>query len=121
MSRAGRVAGIVAHDDDLLDVAADGRTHLGHMARDDEAHDLGDARRRWRGVARVRRPGSTAVRRRKPEEVVLESGEALHRIGRRSPAHEIDRRPLTTPPRDVISGSRFQVTDDESRALAELI
>src|SRR2546430_11988819 len=31
----------------------------------------------------------------------------------RSPAHEIDVRPLTTPPRDVVSESRFQVTDDE--------
>src|SRR5437762_12948065 len=79
MTRARRVAGIVFHDDDLLDVATDDRARLSNLARDNNPHKRGNARWRWRGVTRVRRPGSTAVWRRKSEEVVLESGEALHR------------------------------------------
>src|ERR1700676_5609648 len=113
-----RVAGVVSHDDDLFDVAADDRSRLGDPARDNHAHEIGDARWRWRRVARVRRPGSTAVRRRKAEEVVLESGETLHRVRRRSPAHDIDFRPLATPPRNVVAKSGFQVTDDEGCAVS---
>jgi hypothetical protein len=116
IARVRSVAGIGLHDDDLFDVAADDRARLGDHARDNDAHELGDARWRWRRVASIRRPGSTAVRRRKAEEVVLESGETLHRARRWSPAHEIDICPLTAPPRDVVSESGFQVTDDESRA-----
>src|SRR5437588_6533850 len=118
VAQVGRVARVVSHDDNLFDVAADDRSRLGDLAGDNHAHELGDAWWRRAGVAGVRRPGSAAVRRRKPEEVVFESGEALHCIGWSSPAHEIDRRPLTAPPRDVVAEPGFQIADDESRALS---
>src|SRR5438094_7679414 len=118
MARVRRVAGVVFHDNDLLDVAGDDRARLGDPARDNYAHESGDSLWGWRGVAWVRRPLSTAVWRRKSEEIVLESGEALHRVGRCSPAHLIDIRPLTAPPCDVVADPGFQVTDDEGRALS---
>src|SRR2546428_13091489 len=82
-TRVGRIPGVGLHDYNVLDVTRNHGSALGDVARDDDSHESWEWAWRWGcRVSSVRRPVPTADRWRETEEVVLESGEALHGAGR---------------------------------------
>src|SRR3989442_13101045 len=113
MARIRFVSGIRLDDDDVHSVAADRGARLRIAARHDHRHMIGQRpSRRWRAIARIRRPLNTAGGTGRALSEALEARDSRAWGCRLVPP------PLRTPERDGAGGA-LEVADDEGTAGCE--